>query len=179
MATTEPTVAEASIGDAAAIAALHAESWRHTYRGILPDQFLDDHVYDNRRALWNTRMAAADSSMFVLKATSRVASWQGSETLCGFACVFLDAHPAWGALLDNLHVAPHVKRHGVGARLLAACRERVRRERPRAPLHLFVFEDNAAARRFYERCGGTPTDRVIAEVLPGVRVPEWRYHWNP
>jgi hypothetical protein len=36
-----PAVREANAGDAAAIARLHVESWRATYRGILRDEYLD------------------------------------------------------------------------------------------------------------------------------------------
>ena len=34
-------VRQAEIGDAAAIARVHVASWRTTYRGLLPDEFLD------------------------------------------------------------------------------------------------------------------------------------------
>ena len=45
----------------------------------------------------------------------------------GFVHMRLDEDPAWGALLDNLHVTSQLKRSGIGRRLLtAAARELTR-----------------------------------------------------
>ncbi len=40
----------ASAQDAEAIARLQAQSWRITYRGMLPDEYLDRHVVADRLA---------------------------------------------------------------------------------------------------------------------------------
>ena len=42
--------------DAAAIATLHAESWRTAYRGLVPDAFLDGPVVEDRMHLWRKRL---------------------------------------------------------------------------------------------------------------------------
>ena len=44
-----------SEGDANAIAAVHAESWRTAYRGILSDAYLDGPIDAERRRLWRAR----------------------------------------------------------------------------------------------------------------------------
>jgi hypothetical protein len=41
--------------DAPAIAALQAESWRHTYRGFLADAYLDREVFAGRDVVWRRR----------------------------------------------------------------------------------------------------------------------------
>jgi len=41
--------------DAPAIAALQAESWRHTYRGFLADAYLDREVFADRDVVWRRR----------------------------------------------------------------------------------------------------------------------------
>ena len=38
--------------DAAAIAKLHADSWRVAYRGMLSDEYLNGPVFDERLAVW-------------------------------------------------------------------------------------------------------------------------------
>jgi GNAT superfamily N-acetyltransferase len=167
----EIEIGEAATRDADAIAALHAESWRATYRGILPDAFLDGEADRNRRAHWRDRMNAGAAGMLVLKAVN------GHE-LCGFACLFFEADPLWGALLDNLHVAPRWTGYGVGSRLFASSFARLRERSTERPLHLWVFEQNARARRFYDRHGGVCADRAVIEVLPGIHVPELRYVWR-
>jgi hypothetical protein len=48
----------ASIDDTAAIAVLHAESWRIAYRGALQDEFLDGDVFADRETQWAQRLSA-------------------------------------------------------------------------------------------------------------------------
>jgi GNAT superfamily N-acetyltransferase len=164
-------VAHATAADAETIAALHAASWRAAYRGIMPDDFLDRAVFDDRLNHWRARMKTAPSTQVVLKAVD-------DGVVCGFACTYLDADETWGALLDNLHVAPASIGRGIGVKLLAETFDYVRRVRPKSRLHLWVFEANSRARRFYERHGGTAVEEKNVEVLPGISAPEVRYVWN-
>jgi ribosomal protein S18 acetylase RimI-like enzyme len=53
--------------------------------------------------------------------------------------------------LGHLYVAPAVQGRGIGSRLL----DTAKRRRPDG-LHLYVFQPNAGARRFYERHGFVP-----------------------
>ena len=62
----------ASAQDAEAIARLQAQSWRITYRGMLPDDYLDHHVVADRLAYWPTRFAKfASDRTLVLKQSAR------------------------------------------------------------------------------------------------------------
>jgi hypothetical protein len=87
--------------DAAAIAELHAASWRSAYRGSLSDAYLDTDVAAERAAVWQRRLMQPSERQYVLLAE------QNGE-LVGFACVLLDEEPTWGACLDNLHVRPGI-----------------------------------------------------------------------
>ena len=89
--------------DVRAIAALHAESWRHTYRGALRDEFLDGDIEQNRITLWEGRLAAPAANQLVVVA-------EDDEGITGFACAYGRADPRWGTLLDNIHVRR--ERHG-------------------------------------------------------------------
>ena len=53
---TSPRVRDAVLGDAAAMAAVQARSWRVAYRGIAPDDFLDDLTDDTWHAQWTERL---------------------------------------------------------------------------------------------------------------------------
>ena len=166
---------QATMEDAEAIAALHAESWRSAYRGLLPDDFLDGPVIEDRRTLWTERMKAPHAERrFVCKASD-----DADGSLLGFACVLLDGEPEWGALLDNLHVRPDVKARAIGYALFTACRDWVRIAAPGTNMHLTVLEGNERARRFYERQGGTLIAKQEIEVLPGVQRTVLRYRWKP
>lgn len=95
----------------------------------------------------------------------------------GFACAFLNADPQWGTLLDNLHVMPQIKGQGLGRQLmLEVAAWSIEQACPR--LHLWAYEQNWGARRFYERLGGALTGRH-AEVAPdGAEVNAVRYCWS-
>src|SRR5262249_29205966 len=146
----------AAAADAAGIAALHTASWRSTYRGILSEAFLDGDIVANRLSLWEGRLAAnGDMANMVVK----VAEQDGKPI--GFVCAILDEDPTWGAMIDNLHVLPACKGMGVGRALMHEAAAWVQHERPASRLHLWVYEQNHEARRFYERLGAATITRVV------------------
>jgi GNAT superfamily N-acetyltransferase len=96
----------------------------------------------------------------------------------GFACAFLDADPEWGCLLDNLHVVPALKGQGLGRQLMTAVAERVLLSNSCSRLHLWAYEQNLVARRFYERLGGVLNERHAEPALDGTQVNAVRYCWS-
>ena len=95
--------------------------------------------------------------------TSEMWLAQAGERLIGFAGARLD----W---LDHLYVDPVWHGRGVGQALLAAVRE----DRPE--LNLWTFQENAQARRFYERQGF----RLVATTDGSgneERMPDAHYRW--
>jgi len=56
------------------------------------------------------------------------------------------------ALLDELYVVPHLRGHGIGSALLTAA-EKMTCDRGGQLLEINVDDDDASARRFYERHG--------------------------
>src|SRR5450755_1085928 len=153
------TIRAAGLADAVAIAQLHSHSWQTAYRGILSDDFLQGPLPENRRALWHSRLLEAD------RADQIVLVDEQGGAIRGFACAFLEADPEWGCLLDNLHVVPDLKGQGLGRQLMAAVAAHVWRSSSCGRLHLWAYEQNLAARRFYERLGGTITEHH-AELAP-------------
>ncbi len=163
----------ATPADAPAVAALHVESWRSAYRGILSDEFLAGPIDADRRALWEARFSPDTSSE-----RPYVAVAEDDGALQGFVCVLLDADPTWGALLDNLHVLPSAKGQGLGRRLMSEASRWILEQRPESRMHLWVFEENLSARRFYERLGGLINGAHIHESPDGSRAPAVRYGWQ-
>lgn len=147
--------------DADAVAALHADSWRRHYRGAYSDAFLDGEVAQDRLAVWTERLGAADASTCTILA-------EDGGILAGFAHTIFDQDPVWGALLDNLHVAHGLKRHGIGSILMARTAAALGEQRPASGLFLWVLEQNTAAQAFYEANGGRRGDRVAVSA-PGGR----------
>lgn len=134
--------------DAEGIAALHARSWQETYRGIMPDEFLDDDVADERLTVWQERFIKTSANRRIIVA-------EVGDELAGFACVFTDDDPIFGALLDNLHVASPFKGRGIGRELIRQAAEWVQQQRPESRFYLWVYEQNHPARAFYDYLGAT------------------------
>jgi GNAT superfamily N-acetyltransferase len=158
--------------DAEAVGRLQAESWRASYRGIMPDTFLDTEAIEHRRSAWRDRLSIDSDRRWLLKAHD-----QDGE-LVGFACVELDAEPDWGALLDNLHVRPDRKGQGIGRRLFDAAREWSYEQLGHKKMHLWVIEANVEGQQFYDRIGGRVAERTIKDVVGVVTVPVLRYVWR-
>lgn len=157
--------------DSALVAELHAASWQSAYRGFLSDTYLDADVPAERLRVWQSRLAQPSKRQYVLLAEQR-------DVLVGFVCVLLDAEPAWGAYLDNLHVRPGLTGQGLGARLLARALRWVARAEPGQAMHLLVLAGNAAARRFYERHGGELVETLAKPMPDGTAPTVYRYLWR-
>lgn len=157
--------------DVATIAALHADSWRSVYRGILQDEFLDGDLITNREALWHKRLAELSDLTFGFIAR------QGEEPV-GFVFVYGRRDEKWGSLIENLHVQPELKGQGIGRRLLAAIAGRCNGLAPDAGMYLHVYEKNVAACGFYDSIGGKPALREVCAVPGGGTAAELTYVWD-
>jgi ribosomal protein S18 acetylase RimI-like enzyme len=157
-------------GDAEAIAALHTDSWQRTYRGMMPDAFLDGGALEDRRRVWRERLGTPGADQFVAVAGD------GSR-IVGFICVFARGDAEWGAYIDNLHVVHDCKGRGLGRALMRRAAEWVCETQPGAGVYLWVMEANAPARAFYERLGARNVETILMSDPGGGSAPNCRYVW--
>ena len=129
---------DATPDDAPALKALHMESWRTAYAAFAPAEVFAAPLEADMSQRWDT---------WPKDRLIRVADDGG---IIGFAAVDFRPHP----YLDNLHVAPNLKRRGIGQRLMTDLAS-VLLEHGHQNLALTVIEGNSRARAFYKRCGGT------------------------
>ncbi|HLU45890.1 MAG TPA: GNAT family N-acetyltransferase [Natronosporangium sp.] len=173
------TVRPAAPDDAAAVAALHVRSWRHTYAGIVPDQVLDHlaTTVDQRAERYRRQWADPASPFrclvvtegehvlgFVLYGPYRLAEQQLDQSVGEVLAIYLDP--------------PHLGR-GAGRTLLDAAVTALRAQ-GFSEVRLWVMEENTRARRFYERYGFTPDGthhlfRLTAPDGSETAIPEVRY----
>ena len=157
--------------DAAHIAALHADSWRRFYRGMFPDEYLDNDVEADRATVWHERFNRADPQPATLTVLAEL-----GDDLVGFAHSIVDEDPEWGTLLDNLHIRHDAQRLGIGTRLMAETATWLRDSGNTSTLYLWVLEANTRARRFYEALGGQPAGEGISSD-GGSNAPSLRIWW--
>lgn len=152
----------AGMGDIALIASMHARSWTASYRGILPDEYLDHDVHAERLAHWQARMPELEAADLAL-----IAEHDGEPI--GFVCM-VEPDAQSSVLVDNLHTLPGHQGLGTGSAMLAeAARSRQARE-----LYLYVLEADAAAISFYESRGWKRAARE-SDNMAGVDLFSLRY----
>jgi len=165
------SVRAATVEDTEAIASLHAESWRVSYRGALSDQFLDsDEVVQNRLRVWQERLGAPVANRLVTVV-------EDGGSVIAFACAIGAQDPLLGTLLDNIHVRGDEQGRGTGKQLMAVVADWAMSSFPGMGLFLRVLEQNTRARRFYERLGGADVDGDVWAAPGGGLVPRRIYAW--
>jgi ribosomal protein S18 acetylase RimI-like enzyme len=167
----EITIRPIVAADAATVADLHTTSWRSAYRGMLRDAYLDGDIATERRHAWATRLETPVDANYGFIAESEAGP-------VGFVYMLGRDDATWGTLVDNLHVLPGLKGRGIGRLLLEAAAHETGRRYPRERVHLFVFEKNVDARRFYARVGGREVERGVVEPPGGGSQVHWRVAWD-
>lgn len=159
----------AETADLNAIAALHVLSWRSTYRGILPNGFLDGPVEDNRLSHWQELIGRIGSGRTILVA-------EADDGLAGFVAAGPSEEDGVDAYIEQIHVRPDVKGAGIGRRLLGEAAGRLLAQ-GHASAYLLVFSDNRQAIRFHERLGGvTAADSM--EEMAGAWIARSKVVWR-
>ncbi|MBX3274605.1 MAG: GNAT family N-acetyltransferase [Sandaracinaceae bacterium] len=139
----------ADSADADALAAVHLESWRWAYRGLLPDRYLRHMRQDDLAAKWWRRLSAGalDEAVLVLEHEDEVGGF------VSFGPRVDD--PSWlgyAGEIYMLYLAPSLVGRGLGQRLLECAFEDLARARCHWVV-VWVLAKNEPARRFYERAG--------------------------
>lgn len=162
------TIRRANANDLIAISKLHALSWQTAYKDILPIEYLENNLEQERRKFWLKKWETLSSEDLILIAESR-------NNILGFACVIAD-QDGYDALLDSLHVIPEEKGKGIGSLLFQSVVEELL-SRKKKNLYLWVFNENVPAHNFYKKMHGVPLDTQSCEV-GGIAVLETRYVWE-
>ncbi len=147
----EVSLRHATVADAAAIAAVRIDSWLATYRGVMPDAFLDGMKLEDSVVHWRTileALPAAGERICVFVAES-------GGVIIGFASGMLLAQPkrGMGAELTAVYLLPEWQRAGIGRRLVQKV-ARTLQAQGSDSLLVWVIADNTMARNFYEELGG-------------------------
>lgn len=143
------TIREAEPGDAKRIAEIHVASWHSTYRGLLPNSYLDTLGIEQRLPMWERMLESAPASTHVW-----VAVVDGE--IVGFCSIgpsqSLDGDNGDTLEIYTIYLRPEHQRRGIGTGLLQQA-ERKMNALGASTAILWVLRDNLSARRFYEASG--------------------------
>lgn len=165
-------VRHAARDDARPIAEVHVASWRHAYRGLLPDDSLEKLSVDEREAQRIAWFADPPAGAGVL-----VADDEEAGRVVGFATFGPsrdDDTPAGTGEVPAIYVDPAEIGRGIGRELLAEA-ENALRAAGFVRATLWVLEANASARRFYEKAGWTWDGAVSTHDFDCANEPVVRY----
>lgn len=126
---------------------MHVATWRTTYRGILPADFLASLTEAHYADRWRRGIGDGTSRVFVAEDKSGVVGFaSGGRERAG--------EDAFIGELYALYVDDRVQRRGHGRELVGAVVGGLR-GMGLTDMIIWVLRDNAGARAFYERLGGT------------------------
>lgn len=164
-------IREADAADAPAIARVHVESWRTTYRGIIPDDFLASLSVERRARFWAETLGTPDRSGFAFVAEDV------SGTVIGFAAggPELEQDPIYTGEMYAIYLLAEAQGRGIGRRLARAVAERLSAAGHAAML-VWVAAANPS-RHFYAALGGVPI-RERQVTIGGVSLTEVAYGWE-
>lgn len=133
--------------DAEAIARVHVATWRSAYRGVLPDDFLASLSEANYAERWRRVIGDGSNSVQVVEQPEGIAGFaSGGRERAG--------ESGFAGELYAIYVLDRAQRQGHGRELVHAITGALR-EMKLKDMIVWVLRDNASARRFYERLGGT------------------------
>jgi GNAT superfamily N-acetyltransferase len=156
--------------DARPVAEVHVASWRHAYRGLLPDDSLERLSVDDREAMWLRAFAGPDpmSGAFVADVDGRIVGF------ASFGPSRDEDAPDGTGEVPAIYVDPVVLGSGVGRELFEAATLALR-DAGFARATLWVLEANALARRFYEKAGWAWDGAVSTHMFDCANEPVVRY----
>lgn len=166
-------IRSARVADAPAIARVHVESWRTTYSGMLPRDFLDGLRYEDRERMW-TRVLGG---LVPEQPETVVVAEHAASGIVGFASggPDRDEPERYDAELYAIYLLAEWQGQGIGRRLFDAVVQAFCTAGLRS-LRLWVAAGNSAE-RFYERMGGVAIGEKLA-IVGGIDLREVCYAWG-
>jgi RimJ/RimL family protein N-acetyltransferase len=150
------------------LAAIHVETWRAAYRGLVPDTFLASLDLERRIARYRDFVASGEREMYVIEHGRHVV---GHLTICPASDEDLDSELT--GEIGGIYLLPAWWRQGIGSEVFRRTEE-IFRGRGCVRVVLWVFKDNQRARRFYEAMGFTVEGKTKL-INAGGKLPAIRY----
>ena len=164
-------IREATPADAPGIAHVHVASWRTTYRGLVPDDYLAGLSKERRAAFWLAHLSDLSEVECAYVAEDE------TQGIVGFAGggPERDGHPSFAGELHAIYLLAEHQGRGLGRALAIAVAHRLAEAGTRSML-VWVLADNPA-RAFYAALGGREVGEKPVEI-GGKALTEIAYGWD-
>lgn len=139
-------IRRATVNDVQAIAEVHVKSWQAAYRGLLPEDFLQNLSVSRREEQWRRGLQNPEQVILVYEGEAIVA-------FCGFApSRDENVDKTKVAELGTIYALESAWGQGIGKALWQEA-VKLMREKGFAEVTLWVLKGNERAIKFYERQG--------------------------
>jgi ribosomal protein S18 acetylase RimI-like enzyme len=161
-------IREATLDDSEEIARIHVDTWRTTYRGIVPQNFLDEMDYSMRAQSWRTQVAAGNSRIYVTEMDG---------VICGFIGGGRLREPVsdFDGEIYAIYIAMETQRQGCGRAMMQRLAKDLLRDGQKSAV-VWVLERNPAC-GFYARLGGELLGQKTISI-GGADLVEVAYGWK-
>ena len=167
-------IREAKAADAAAMAKVNIDSWRTTYAGIVPQEYLDSLSYEKLTDNFQARLSDPSKlwpGWFYYVAEDD----QGHIVGMAGGGPARDSNRVYTGELGVIYLLKSHQRHGIGRQLMATIARKLKQQGHKS-MQVWVMAANQY-KIFYEALGG----RSFAErevVIGGVNLTEVAYGWR-
>lgn len=152
--------------DAGSIARVQVDTWKTTYRGIVPDNYLAGLSAEERMPRWREHLSSAGHNL-VAECSGEVVGFISGGTI-------RDPLDGYDAELHAIYLLLKFQRSGIGTSLLLELARRLDQSGLKS-MAVWLFEANPAA-RFYEKSGAVRIGAKEREI-GGERLPLVAYGW--
>lgn len=161
------TIRPALLEDAKILGEIHALTWKHAYKGIMPDVVLDGITIEKRTLYFEKALSEKREEDFLIFLQD-----QPVGLICIGKCRDDDADSDVGEIW-GIYILPEYQGKGVGTCSIKWALEELE-SRGYKRVTLWVLEDNHHARKFYE-CMGFLYKGMNKEIRLGKTLLELRY----
>lgn len=160
-------IREAVIEDVEAIARVHVDSWRTTYKGIVPENYLKQLSYEQRAENW--RRGVGRNALYVAEDVS--------GKIIGFATGGKERTGKYGVdgELYAIYLLQEAQGQGIGKALTIKIAQSLNKQGFTSML-VWVLELNPS-KKFYEALGGKALAETMIEI-GGEDLKEIAYYWE-
>jgi ribosomal protein S18 acetylase RimI-like enzyme len=160
-------VRRARVGDAPRLADVFRDSWRATYRGVIPHTHLENMIRRRGPARWRNAIRSGEMILVI----------EFDGEIVGYAtCGTTRSRCAHKGEIYEIYLLPDFQGLGFGEFLFEACRFRL--DQRRLPgLIVWALAENSQAVNFYWHLGGRPMVSAY-ERIGGVRLEKIAFTWD-
>lgn len=158
----------AELSDAGGIAKVHVDSWRTTYKNIIPEEFLENLSYQSREELWINIIPKGIVFVAENDEGQIVGFSSGGKERSG-------DYKEYQGELSSIYILKEFQGQGIGKALVKSVTKELGKSGMNTML-VFVLADNNST-LFYEAMGGKVIDKIEVEIA-GKKLNELVYGWD-